>query len=313
MAIIRRMDFRGFDLNLLVSLQVLLEERHVTRAAERLDISQPAMSAALARLRALLGDQLLVRGPHGLALTPRAGALAGQLLPVMGGIERMVAPSPGFVPAGSRRSFSLIGTDFVEYVLLPALAARLSRDAPGVQVMFKGPDFRHLEERMAEGELDLAIGHCPAAPDPLIRRAAFTEPFVCVARRGHPAIADGVLSLDAYAEQQHAQVLPQDSTMYADAVDGALAAAGLVRKVAVWQPSFLAVVAVVARTELIATVPSRVAALMAPSLPVSIHPVPLELPASEVALYWHPRCRDDAGHVWFRQLVWQLLRQDAVA
>ncbi len=313
MASIRRMDFRGFDLNLLVSLQVLLEERHVTRAAERLDISQPAMSAALARLRALLGDQLLVRGPQGLALTPRAEALAGQLRPVMGGIERMVAPLPGFVPASSRRSFSLIGTDFVEYVLLPALAARLSRDAPGVQLMFRGPDFRHIEERLAGGDLDLAIGHCPAAPDPLIRKAAFTEPFVCVARRGHPAISDGSLSLDTYAELHHAQVLPQDSTMYADAVDGALAAAGLVRKVAVWQPSFLAVVAVVARTELIATVPSRVATLMVSSLPVVIHPLPLALPPSEVALYWHPRCRDDAGHGWFRQLVWQLLRDDALA
>ena len=313
MATIRRMDFRGFDLNLLVSLQVLLEERHVTRAAERLDISQPAMSAALARLRALLGDQLLVRGPQGLALTPRAEALAGQLRPVMGGIERMIAPTPGFVPASSRRTFSLIGTDFVEYVLLPALAARLSRDAPGVQLMFKGPDFRHIEERMAEGELDLAIGYCPAAPDPLIRKAAFAEPFVCVARRGHPAIADGSLSLDAYAELQHAQVLPQDSTMYADAVDGALAAVGLVRKVTVWQPSFLAVVAVVARTELIATVPSRVAALMAPSLPVKIHPLPMVLPPSDVALFWHPRCRDDAGHCWFRQLVWQLLRDQALA
>ena len=288
MATIHRMDFRGFDLNLLVSLQVLLEERHVTRAAERLDISQPAMSAALARLRALLGDQLLVRGPQGLALTPRAEALSAQLRPVMGGIEQMVAPAPGFVPASSRRTFSLIGTDFVEYVLLPALAARLARDAPGVQVMFKGPDFRHIEQRMANGELDLAIGYCPAAPDPLIRRAAFTEPFVCVARHDHPAMVADTLSLDTYAELGHAQVLPQDSTMYADAVDGALAAAGLVRRVAVWQPSFLAVVAVVARTELIATVPSRVAALMAPSLPIAIHPLPLELPPSEVGAVLAP-------------------------
>ncbi len=303
------MDFRGFDLNLLVSLQALLDERHVTRAAERLDLSQPAMSAGLARLRALLGDQILVRGPHGLGLTPRAEALAVQLRPVMAGIEQMVAPAAGFVPATSRRTFSLIGTDFVEYALLPALAALLSRDAPGVQLMFKGPDFRHIEERMASGELDLAIGHCPAAPDALVRKAAFTEPFVCVARRNHPAIADATLLLETYAELQHAQVLPQDSPMYADAVDGALAAVGMVRKVAVWQPSFLAVVAVVARTDLIATVPARVAALMAPSLPVVIHPLPLALPPSKIALYWHPRCKDDAGHAWFRQLVWLLLRE----
>jgi len=96
------MDFRGFDLNLLVSLQALLDERHVTRAAERLDISQPAMSAGLARLRALLGDQILVRGPQGLALTPRAAALAMQLRPVMVGIEKMIAPTDDFVPRRAR-------------------------------------------------------------------------------------------------------------------------------------------------------------------------------------------------------------------
>ncbi len=310
MTTIRGMDFRGFDLNLLVSLRTLLEERHVTRAAERLDVSQPAMSASLARLRALLGDQLLVRGPHGLSMTPRAEALLKQLHPVMAGIEHMVAPVPGFVPVTSRRTFSVIGTDFVEYALLPALAALLSEQAPDVQLVFKGPDFRHIEARMASGELDLAIGYCPGAPDALIRKAAFTEPFVCVARRGHAAIADSPLSLETYAELQHVQVLPQDSTMYADAVDGALAALGLVRKVAVWQPSFLAVVAVVARTELIATVPARVATLMAPSLPIAAHELPIRLSPSEIALYWHPRSQDDAGHRWFRRTVGALLRRE---
>ena len=236
MATIRAMDFRGFDLNLLVSLRALLEERHVTRAAERLDISQPAMSASLARLRALLNDQLLVRGPQGLGMTPRAEALLEQLNPVMTGIERMVVSTSGFVPMTSRRTFSLIGTDFVEYALLPTLAALLSEQAPGVQLLFKGPDFRHIEARLASGELDLAVGYCPGAPKGLIRKAAFMEPFVCVARRAHVSIVDGLLSLETYADLQHAQVLPQDSTMYADAVDGALAALGLVRKVAVWQP-----------------------------------------------------------------------------
>ncbi len=313
MAIIGVMDFRGFDLNLLVSLQVLLEERHVTRAAERLDISQPAMSACLARLRASIGDQLLVRGPHGLAMTPRAEALLEQLRPVMAGIELMVAPSSGFVGTTSHRTFSLIGTDFVEYVLLPSLAAALAEQAPGVQLMFKGPDFRNIEARLASGELDLAIGYCPAAPDALIRKVAFSEPFVCVARRGHAAIADSPLSLETYAELQHAQVLPQDSAMYADAIDGALARLGLVRKITVWQPSFLAISAVVARTQLIATVPARVAALMARSLPIETHPLPLTLPASEIALYWHPRCKDDAGHAWFRDLVAALLRKEAAA
>jgi len=111
---------------------------------------------------------------------------------------------------------------------MPALAGRLSHDAPGVQLFSKGPDFRHIEERMASGELDLAIGHCPAAPNSLIRRAAFTEPFVCVARYDHPAMVDAPLSLETSAVLRHVQVLPQDSPMYADAVDAALADAGLV-------------------------------------------------------------------------------------
>ena len=100
--------------------------------------------------------------------------------------------------------------------------------------------------------------------------------------------------------------------MYTDAVDEALAAVGLVRKVVIWKPSFLAVLAVVARTELIATAPVRVATLMVPSLPVTIHPLPLELPPSKVALYRHPRCKDDPGHGWFRQLIGQVLREESV-
>jgi DNA-binding transcriptional LysR family regulator len=302
------MDFRGVDLNLLVALRVLLVERHVTRSAERLGITQPAMSASLARLRTLFRDQLLVRGPKGLALTPRAEQLLEQINQVMAVIEQMIAPPAEFVPETSQRAFTLNGTDFVEFILLPPLMAALATEAPSLQVLFRAPDSRNIEGMMASGELDLVVGYLPEAPETLIKRTVFREPFVCVARRGHPLLQDGSLPLDRYVELQHVQVLPRDATMYAAAIDTALAALGLVRKVALWEPSFLAVAGVVARTDLISTVPTRLAAHVAQGLPITIYDLPLPLPGTDFAMYWHPRSQDDAGHKWLRERVAALLR-----
>jgi len=133
------MNYRGLDLNQLVSLQVLLDERHVTRSAEQLGITQPAMSASLARLRTLFGDQLLVRSPQGLMRTPRAEQLHEQLGRMMAIVEQITSTPVGFEPSTSQRSFSLIGTDFVEVILLPQLSAVLAKEAPSIEIIFKGP------------------------------------------------------------------------------------------------------------------------------------------------------------------------------
>jgi len=308
MVIIDAMDYHGLDLNLLVSLQVLLTEQHVTRSAEKLGITQPAMSASLARLRALLGDQLLVRGQSGLIRTPRAEQLLEQLRQVMATVDQITALPAKFGPLTSKRTFTLIGTDFAEFILLPPLMAVLAVEAPSIGIIFKGPDPRSIEGSMATGALDLAIGYLPDAPEALIKTTLFHEPFVCVARRGHPSLQDGNLPLDRYVELQHAQALMRDGTMYAAAIDAALAAQGLVRKVSLWQPSFLAVSSVVAQTDLIGTVPERVATHAARSLPVEIHDAPLPLPSPEFALYWHQRSRDDPGHRWLRDRIAALLR-----
>jgi len=302
------MDYRGLDLNLLVSLEVLLTERHVTRSAEKLGITQPAMSASLARLRTLFGDQLLVRSPHGLARTPRAELLLGQVGQLMVIVERITALPAEFDSRTSRRTFTLIGTDFVEFILLPPLMAVLAQDAPLLEIVFKGPDPKSIEAAMAAGTLDLAIGYLPDAPDGLIKTTLFREPFVCIARRGHPSLADGDLSLDRYVEMQHVQALMRDGTMYAAAIDEALATRGLDRKVSLWQPSFLAVASVAARTDLVGTVPERVATHAAGHLPLKVYKVPLPLPPPEFALYWHQRNRDDPGHRWLRDRIAGLLR-----
>jgi DNA-binding transcriptional LysR family regulator len=309
MRIIYPVDLRGVDLNLLVSLQVLLTQRHVTRSAEKLGVTQPAMSAALARSRTLFGDKLLVRGPGGLVLTPRGEQILNQLNEIMEVTERLISLPEEFIPEICHRTFALMGSDFVEFVLLPSLMATLANEAPNLQILYKSPDRKNLEVMLANGELDLVVGYVPDPPEELIRRTLFHEAFVCVARRGHPALPDQNLKIEHYVELQHVQVLARDATMYGDDIETAIAAIGLVRKVALWQPTFLAVGNVVAQTNLISTVPRRIAEHFAQVLPIVVYDPPLALPAPDITLYWHPRSQDDPGHKWLRDKIAVLLKE----
>jgi DNA-binding transcriptional LysR family regulator len=308
MVIIDPVDLRGVDLNLLVSLRVLLTQRHVTRSAEKLGVTQPAMSASLARSRTLFGDKLLVRGPGGLVLTPRGQQILDQLNQIMEVTERLIALPEEFMPEICHRTFALMGSDFVECILLPSLMATLASEGPNLQILYKSPDRRNLEAMLANGELDLVVGYVPDPPKELIRRTLFHEPFVCVARRGHPLLQDQSLKVEHYVELQHVQVLARDATMYGDDIERAIAAMGLVRKVALWQPTFLAVGHVVAQTNLISTVPRRIADHFAKVFPIVVYEPPLALPAPDITLYWHPRSQEDPGHKWLRGKIAALLK-----
>jgi DNA-binding transcriptional LysR family regulator len=308
MAIIEAMDVRALDLNLLIPLRVLLTERHVTRAAEELGITQPAMSASLARLRTLFDDQLLVRGPKGLAPTVRAQQLIDQLDQFVAVIEQMVAQPSEFVPETSRRTFTLIGTDLMETLLLPSLMADLATEARGLQIVFRPPDPKSLEALMSEGEVDLCVAYLPHAPKGLITSVAFHDRFACIARRNHPQLSTGDFPLDQFVDLQHVQVLPRNLTMYAMPIDAALAALGFVRRVALWHPSFQALPAIVAKTDLVATLPRRLAMHAAKSLPITVYDPPVPLPTIDFSLYWHERSQEDSGHKWLRTKVAALLR-----
>jgi DNA-binding transcriptional LysR family regulator len=309
MRIIYPVDLRGVDLNLLVSLQILLSQRHVTRSAEKLGVTQPAMSAALARSRTLFRDKLLVRGPRGLVLTPRGEQILDQLNQVMQVTERLIALPEEFTPETGHRTFTLMGSDFVEFILLPSLMATLASEAPNLQILYKSPDRKNLEAMLANSELDLVVGYVPDPPKELIRRTLFHEAYVCVVRRGHPLLQDQTLKIEHYVELQHVQVLARDATMYGDDIETAIAAIGLARKVALWQPSFLAVGNVVAQTDLISTVPRRIAAHFARVLPIVVYDPPLALPAPDFALYWHSRSQEDPAHKWLRGKIATLLKK----
>src|ERR1700730_3387024 len=308
MATIDAMDVRGLDLNLLIPLRVLLAERHVTRAADKLGITQPAMSASLARLRAVFGDQLLVRGPRGLMPTVRAQQLMDQLDQVIAVIEQLVALPAEFVADTSRRTFTLIGTDFIETLLLPSLMADLAVEAPGIQVVFRPPDPRNLEALMSKAEVDLAVAYLPDAPKGLITSVAFRDRFACIARRDHPQLSTDHFPLDLFVDLQHVQVLPRNLPMYGMPIDAALGALGFVRRVALWHPSFQTLPAIVANTDLVAILPRRLAMHAAHTLPIAVYDPPVPLPAVDFSMYWHARSHEDSGHKWLRAKVAALLR-----
>lgn len=295
------------DLNLLVALQALLTERHVTRAAARMGLTQPAMSHALARLRETLGDPLLVRTKTGLQLTPRAVALVEPLARVLAGAGELLAPPQGFDPKTSTRRFRIATSDYMEIVLMPALLELLGREAPGLDVVLvrhagKGVD------QIEDGTADLIM----IPPDRLDRRSAaifaqriLAEKFVCVVRVDHPRIAKSAkaLTLDRYVELPHVLVSPSGGG--AGIVDDALAKVGKTRRVAVVVPHFLVAPFLVERTDLVLTLAARIARSLAPAVNLrSLAPPPeLDLPGFEIRLLWHERDHADPAHTWLRERI----------
>lgn len=301
------MDIRNVDLNLLLSLDALIAEKSVSRAAARQGVSQPAMSASLARLRDLFHDQLLVRSSHGMVPTPRALELAVPIRNVLDQIGTVLEVPKEFEPTGSRRTFRLQGTDYVEAVVLPLLIRKVACLAPGVKFLYRPPDPLHLAYDLEHGHLDMGIGYIPD-PSPRLRaQLVFRDRFVCIARRGHPEI-EGSISLTQFAELGHIQVLPRDSEMYATPLDAALSKLNIVRHIEVWEPSFLNIVHLVSVSDLVTTVPERLTRLFDQMFPIQVVPPPVDLPAIEVRMFWAERMMLDAGHMWLRKVVMELGR-----
>jgi DNA-binding transcriptional LysR family regulator len=280
---------------------VLLAERHVTRAAARLALTQSAASRALARLREELGDPLLVRGPGGALLpTPRAE----QLAPVVRrALEEVAAAWRGesFDPGTARRRFTLTGADYAELVLLPGLAARLAEQAPGVQLVFVSMP-GDMQGALAAGAVDVLLAPSGPYSASLYQRQLFDESFVVAMRAGHPA-ATGKLTLDRFCELSHLLISPRGQP--GGAVDDALAALGRRRHVAVMVPHFLVAPHVIAASDLVVTMAARMAAAFAASFELVTRPTPLPVPGFSIQLQWHERTHADPGHRWFREQLAQ--------
>jgi DNA-binding transcriptional LysR family regulator len=294
----------GLDLNLLVALRALLAERHVTRAAERVGLSQPAMSHALARLRELLGDPLLVRTATGMKPTARAEAMTVPLERALEDLGRVLASPAAFEPRLSTRKFRIATNDYMELVLLPRLLARLWAEAPGIDVRLTNLADRANED-LAEGNIDLAMGvvgqlGAADAPQGIRSQRLVSDGFVCVVRDEHPVVKKR-LSLDDFIALPHALVAPRGGT--GSVVDSALAAIGKKRRVAVEVPHFLVAPHVVRETDVVLTLAKRVALVLGPLLGLRQLAPPLELPGFSMALVWHERQHADPAHAWLRSLM----------
>ena len=298
---IRAMNLAAVDLNLLVTLEALLAERSVTRAARRLGLSQPATSHALQRLRDLFGDPLLVRAPGGLQATDRALSLSAPLAQALDAVRRTFDGPAAFDPATARRTFAVATADHGSFVLLPELWATLNAEAPGVDVTVRVDTVDQGMRELADGDLDLLIGPYQREVAGYYRQRLMHERFVCVLRRGHPAAAGGEFTLDAWLALPHLLVAPRGRP--GSAVDTALAALGRARRVGLMVPQFLVAPHVVAGSDLVWTAPERMARAYAALLPLVLRPVPIPLEGFTVWQSWHERRHRDPGHAWMRARV----------
>ncbi len=302
------MNLAALDLNLLVVLRALLAERSVTRAARLVGLSQPATSHALARLRDVLGDPLFVRSGRELALTPRAEALREPLDAALGELERALDGPRPFDPGSSRRTFTIGTSDYILFVLMPALLARLARSAPGIDLRIRSEiGHRNVAEWLSSGEIDLAITVIGPTRRPGVHvEPLFSDEFACLVRRDHPRVKKR-LTLDTFAELPHAFVAPRGTR--GGAVDDALRALGRERRVALLLPNFLVAPHVVARSDLVVTLGARIAKSFAEHLPLRVLPPPLVLPGFEMSLAWHEKMDADAGHTWMRRQIVEAARE----
>jgi DNA-binding transcriptional LysR family regulator len=294
-------DLHGIDLNLLVAFDALMAERSVTRAGTRIGRTQPAMSAALSRLRNLLKDELFIRSPNGLQPTPRALDLAEPLGHALAEIQRTLEFTQGFDPSTSAVSFSLGLSDHPTFLLLPHLLAVLREKAPGITLRIR--DFTARDDAISmldSGEVDLTIGVPPSPTGRILNRPLFQERFVCILRKGHPA-AEAPLDLDNFLGLSHLLVSPENDRF--GIVDVALAKEGLKRRLALTLPQMYAAPVLIARSDMIATLMEGVVLASGHAHELSILPPPLDLEPVQFVLSWHRRNDVHPAQRWFRDCV----------
>lgn len=297
--IMRELNISGVDLNLLPPLAALLRRRNVTHAAADAGLSQPAMSRALARLRALLDDPLLVRGSAGYVLTPRAAAVQPRLEAMLTGLRDLLT-TEAFDPAVARRTIRLAAADSHSVVLIPSVMARLAAVAPGIDVRVEAYS-ADLPARMESGALDLAFatGSTPLPPGSM-SMPLMDDRLVLVMRRDHPAV-DVDWTVSDYARWNHVSIaLIGDGQSEIDAL---LAAAGVQRRIALVTPHFTAALAAVAATDMVTTISDSFARRFATPFGLVLKPPPFAAADLRLTIVWSHLRDSDQLLAWFRSVL----------
>lgn len=294
------MNLSDIDLNLLLLFQRLMQERKVSTVAEQMNMSQPGVSNALAKLRRRLGDPLFVRGPGGVVPTPYALRLAEPVSEALAILHVALNPETGFDPLRATRTITIGMTDIGEVAFLPALVERLSREAPGIALNTVRDTSVNLSNEMAEGRVDLAIGLLPQLKGGFYQRRLFDQRYVCLFRRGH-TLDEAPLTLAAWREAEHLVVVSAGTGH--GQVDDWLRQRGVQRRVRLTVPHFMSVGHILQRTDLIATVPERLALQLVAPFSLNMCALPVTLPAAPIHLLWHARVHQDEGNQWLRDMV----------
>lgn len=297
------MELHEIDLNLLVVFDRLLKERRVSRVAEQLGVSQPAVSNALAKLRRALGDELFLRTPRGMAPTPFAERLAGPVTVALATIRDGLSQRASFDPATAARTFTVGMTDIGEICFLPSLLERLRRDAPHVAISTVRNAAVDLREELESGKVDLAIGLLPQLRTGFFQRRLFSQRYVCLMRRGHrlarrrPTLAD-------YLAAEHLKVVSAGTGH--GRIDALLERYEAPRTVRMTVPHFVSVGHLLQESDLVATVPERLAERLAGPFGLVHVPHPAPLPEVPINVFWHAKYQREPANRWLRGLILEL-------
>ncbi|WP_207485738.1 LysR family transcriptional regulator [Arenibaculum pallidiluteum] len=305
------MELTRFDLNLLRVFEAVYRERSVTRAAERLHLTQAAVSNALARLRAAFGDRLFLRGPGGMTPTALAEELHRPILGALDGVRAAFDLRLPFDPASAEAAMVLGVSDHAEFVLGPALLARVAAEAPGLALTLRHCDRRNALPLLDEGAIQLALGVLPEPPERMTRQMLLRDELAVMVRAGHPAAGPSVASLDLDAYLAWPHLLVSAAAERTGAVDRALEAIGRTRRVAVVISHLLSAGPLLARSDLVCTLPGRVARPLAAAFGLVVFPVPagLSLAAASLSQVWHGRYDRQPAHGWLRRIVAEIARE----
>jgi DNA-binding transcriptional LysR family regulator len=300
------MNLRDIDLNLLVVFNQLLMDRRVSTTAEKLGLSQPAVSNALKRLRVLLKDELFVRTARGMEPTPYALNLVEPMGYALDTLQNALNQRDSFDPVTSERTFTLGLTDIGEIYFMPTLMETLSRVAPRIKISTLRHNSGHLSEDMASGNVDIAVGLLPGLTTGFFQRRLFKQRYVCLFRQGHPT-AHNPISLAQFKSLAHVGVTSAN-TGHSE-VDEWLTRKGIARHIQLHVPHFVAVGHILQSSDLIATVPERFAQKCAEPFQLETSPLPFKLPDIAINLFWHAKYNREPANMWLRQLMVDLFTE----
>lgn len=299
------MNLRSVDLNLLVALDALLSERHVTKASDKVGLSQPAMSNALSRLRAVFADELLVRTATGMKPTPRALELVDPLRQLLRQVERVLESDSGFDPTTARRTFTIRMSDILACMLLPQIVAQ-GRSSPGI-----GFNILHLPpsqtvDALERDEIDLAVSMGLDHSNAIRSHTLLRDRMVCIARKSHPIARKKSITFDDFIAQEHMKVSMSPTDLRF--VDDALGELGHQRKIALNVPHWLIVPHVLKKTNLLAVMPGHLAATLMDN-ELQMFDVPFKSEPFSWMMYWHRRYDQSNANRWLRDIVQRVCSQ----